>query len=76
MSETGQFIQYENLLAKAEKAISAAAKESRRNHDGVFINEELSDFDANERKLVRCYSSESLNSVNSESSVVEDTLDR
>ncbi|XP_071825323.1 synaptotagmin-12-like isoform X1 [Apostichopus japonicus] len=75
MSESGQFIQYENLFAKAEKAISAAAKESRRNHDGMYINEDHSEYDVTSKKLVRCYSSESLNSVNSESSVIEDTLE-
>ncbi|XP_072045462.1 synaptotagmin-12-like isoform X2 [Amphiura filiformis] len=75
VEETGQFIQYENIFAKAEKAISAAANESRNNWpegDGdLELNENTIEDDLDIRKLVRCYSSESLSSVTSESSVQE-----
>ncbi|XP_071498361.1 synaptotagmin-12-like [Diadema antillarum] len=80
VNETGQFIQYENLFVKAEQAISAAAQESRLpqptsapevlNHHNAD-SRDLVDEDAIMRKLVRCYSSESLTSVTSESSVQE-----
>ncbi|XP_063970110.1 synaptotagmin-12-like [Lytechinus pictus] len=82
VNETGQFIQYENLFVKAEQAISAAAQESRMpppsvapdvlNHNNAHADaRDLADEDAIMRKLVRCYSSESLTSVTSESSVQE-----
>ena len=75
IEETGQFIQYENIFADAERAVSAAANESRNNISpnddrNLEVNQNIED-DLDIRKLVRCYSSESLSSVTSESSIQE-----
>ncbi|XP_071791993.1 synaptotagmin-12-like isoform X2 [Asterias amurensis] len=78
----GQFVQYENIFAKAEQAVSAAALESHGNFQQADDHHDISDSASRDvsqdellmRKLVRCYSSESLSSVTSESSVQENFM--
>lgn len=80
--EPCQFVQYENIFAKAEQAISAAAQESHGNFQQADDHHDSSDPSARDvaqdellmRKLVRCYSSESLSSVTSESSVQDNFM--
>ncbi|XP_022079221.1 synaptotagmin-12-like isoform X2 [Acanthaster planci] len=82
--DSGGFVEYENIFAKAEQAISAAAQESHAHaanllpdteqQDGAETSRDGSPDELLMRKLVRCYSSESLSSVTSESSVQENFM--
>ncbi|XP_038073222.1 synaptotagmin-12-like isoform X2 [Patiria miniata] len=82
--DPGRFVEYETIFAKAEQAISAAAQESHahavnlqpdvEHQDGSDASRDGTPDEILMRKLVRCYSSESLSSVTSESSVQDNFM--